>query len=158
MQIVFKKVWHNADLEPLAQTRYLEMKTMTKHSRRFNQLDYNSPASRLIFQLLDHLDVPEGQDSRDLHKAIAKMAPFFHQEFFDYKNGHQYKDSLLFNQEERAKHLPKIRSHLSNTFRPKECWYEFDDGCRKMKHNEDLDVFPEDWDITIRPIIAHRKF
>lgn len=154
---MFKIVWHNADLEPLAQARYVEMKTMAKYSRRFNQSDYRSAASKLGFQLLDSLDVPRGQDSRDLYKAIAKMAPFFHREFFDYKNGQRFKDSLLFNQDERSKSPPELRSHLSNTFRPRECWNEFDKECEKMESEDDLDALPEEWDITIRPIIAHRK-
>jgi TRAP-type mannitol/chloroaromatic compound transport system substrate-binding protein len=93
----------------------------------------------------------------DVNKGIAKISPFFFPAFFDSKNGKQFKDSLLFNQEERAKHPPDIRSHTSNAFREEEFWNEWDDATSKMRDLEDLDPIPEHMDTTIRPIIARCK-
>lgn len=161
---IFKEVWHNADLEPNAQERYLEMKSMAKYSRRFKQLEMKSPQAIISWQLLDVLNVEKGQDSKDLHKAVGKMAPFFHPAFFDYKKGTQFKDSLIFNQEERAKLLPHIRSHASVAVRDPEFWNAVQDDCEKIPGvktcaelaiEEEFDDIPEEWDISIRPVLAH---
>ena len=152
--IVFKEVWHKADLEPQAQTRYIEMKEMARKSRKFNQRDFKNPACLLTFQLLQWLDAFE-DDARDLHKAIGKLSPFFYPEFLDSEEGQAFKESLLFKQEERAKHLPDIRSSVGNAHRPKSFWKEWDEVKKNMKG--DLDETPAQWDVAVRPIIAHCK-
>jgi hypothetical protein len=129
------------------------MKDMARKSRKFNQRDFTNPACLLTFELIRWLDT-YGDDARDLHKAIGKLGPFFYPEFLDSKEGEGFKESLLFKQEERAKHLPNIRSSVSNAYRPKEFWKEWEDVKKNM---EDLDDTPTEWDLSIRPIIAHRK-
>ena len=93
-----------------------------------------------------------------MHKAIAKVAPFFFPQFLDTKDGLQFKKSLIFNQKERAQHLPNIRSHTSNTFRSEEFWTEWDAAMENMEDTEDLEAIPEYMDTAIRPIIAHCKY
>lgn len=154
--IVFKEVWHKADLEPQAQSHYIEMKEMARKSRKFNQRDFENPACLLTFRLIQWLDAFK-DDARDLHKAIGKLAPFFYPEFLESKEGEGFKDSLLFKQGERAKHLPDIRSSIGNAHRPKEFWKEWDDVKKNMKDMKDLDETPAQWDTVARPIIAHCK-
>ena len=130
---------------------------MVKYSRRFSAQNLSTSATSLIFQIFDWLDVLDDKDSRDVHKAVAKISPFFDPEFLDSEHGKQFKDSFMLNQDERAKHPPNIRSHNSNKTRPEQFWQEFDEATQKMKHNDDLDALPFEMDIAIRPIIAHRK-
>lgn len=155
--LVFKEVWHKADLEPHAQTHYIKMMEMSRKSRRFNHHKLDTPVNIVILRLLDQLDV-EHDDVKDLHKSMGKISPFFHKEFFDAPEGEKYKASLLFKQEERAKIMPDSRSHWSNKARPKEFWKEVDKGLKKMEYADDVENLPEEWDMAVRPIIARRKF
>ena len=112
-----------------------------------------NPTTLLILKLLAWLKaLPE--DSKDLHKAVAKISPFFNRGFLNSKDGLKFKDSGLFNQEERCKQHLDRRSHVSSKYRAEAFWKEFDDGFESEKTLDDL---PFEWDCTIRPIIAHRK-
>ncbi|TVY87687.1 hypothetical protein LAWI1_G006032 [Lachnellula willkommii] len=105
---LFKEVWHNADLEPHAQVHYKQMLEMAKKSRTFvsEKLDVLlHPICQLAIDLIDDLDV-EPDDTKDLNKAVALITPFFFPDFLESKKGQKFKNSLLFNQVERAKHPP----------------------------------------------------
>jgi hypothetical protein len=128
-------------LEPHAQTHYVEMLAMAKYSRRHNARDFINSVALISLKLLDWLKVPVGQDSKDLHKALAKI----------------YKNSMMFNQEERAKNPPDIRTHTSNSFRPQDFWTEFDESADKID-SDYQDARITEYDIAIRPIIAYCKF
>lgn len=131
---------------------------MARYPRRFNyKQPFDDPTFILSYELFDLLDALDHQETSDVNKGIAKISPFFFPAFFDSKNGQQFKDSLPFNQEERAKNPPDIRSHTSNAFRPKEFWNVWDDATSKMTHPKDLETMPEHMDTTICPIIAHCK-
>jgi len=130
------------------------MKEAARKSRKFNQRDFENPVCLLTFQLIQWLDTI-GDDARDLHKAIGKLSPFFYPEFLESKEGEEFKDSHLFQQEERAKHLPDIRSSVSNAYRPKAFWREWEKVKKSVKELEEL---PIEWDVATRPIIAHCKF
>ncbi len=128
---------------------------MSKQSRIFNHR--KATRNILTLRLIDILDV-DPSDTKDLHKAVAKISPFFHPEFFTWKDGKPFKDSLLFKQEERSKILPTIRKHTSNKMRPAEFFGELDEAMKDMSDEDDLEALPEKWDIAVRPIIARRKF
>lgn len=130
----------------------------TKYSRKYNLRSQDTPTSILSVQLFDWLDALGRHDSLAVHRAIAKLSPFFFPDFFESKPGQQYKDSLLYNQEERAKHLPDIRTHTSNTYRATKFWGEWDEARKNMAHGGDLDAIPEYMDTAIRPIVAHCKW
>jgi hypothetical protein len=129
------------------------MKEMARKSRKFNQRDFENPTCLLTFSLIQWLDAFK-DDARDLHKAIGKLSPFFYPEFLDSEQGQAFKESLLFKQEERAKHLPDIRSSVGNAHRPTSFWKEWDE---LKKITKKLDDIPAQWDVTVRPIIAHCK-
>lgn len=97
---------------------------MIKKIRKYNHEVFDYAPVILAFKLIHELDL--SQDKKDLHKAIAKMTPFFHQDFFASADGEGFKDSLLFRQEERAKAPQDERSHHSNKTRPAEFYEEFD--------------------------------
>jgi len=137
-------------LEPNAQQHYVEMRQMVKKSTRFNHTELKSPLSIL----LDWLDIDLG-DRGETTKALGKMSSLFSSDFIGSEAGADFKDSLLFNQEERARQFPDIRSHLSNKYLPAGFWSEYD---TYAKTNEDLEGEPpERWDLAIRPTVAHRK-
>lgn len=129
------------------------MKEMARKCRKFNQRDFENPVWLLTIELIQWLDT-FGDDARDLHKAIGKLTPFFYPDFLESKEGEAFKESLLFQQEERAKHLPDIRSSVSNANRPKAFWKEWEEVKKDMK---DLNDIPSKWDVVARPIIAHCK-
>lgn len=148
---IFKEVWHKADLAPHAQTRYIEMMEMTRKCRKYNHFTFDCAPVILALNLIDALNVGY-EDKKDLHKAIAKLTPFFHPEFFASKDGEAFKDSLLFKQEERAGAAADTRSHHSVKMRPAEFFDELDAAFATADGIEDL---PEEWDVIIRPTIAH---
>lgn len=158
MCVEFKEAWHEADLEPHAQMHYVEMMEMTKKSLHFNRRDLNSPGSILTFTIILWLDdvTSEEDDAKDVYKAVAKIMPFFSSDFLESEEGQIFKDSLLFNQAERAKHLPDVRTSTGNMRRPKEFWSELD-SIKPDDTESFLDDAPPEWDIVIRPIIARRK-
>ncbi|PVH81349.1 hypothetical protein DL98DRAFT_571218 [Cadophora sp. DSE1049] len=149
---IFKQVWHQADTTPHAQAHYIEMLEMCRSSRKFNHRTFDCPATVLTFNLLADMNIDTG-DSKDLHRAVAKMTPFFHKEFFAPDAiGEPFKDSLIFNQDARAKEYPETRSHRSNKMQPEAFWEEFD---REMGEVEGIWDLPPERDLAIRPIIAH---
>lgn len=152
---VFKQAWHNADLEPNAQAHYMEMMDMTKKCRRYFRKLFDCAPIILGLRLIEDLDV-ELEYAKGVHKAIAKVAPFFCPEFLDSDDGKPFRDSLMFNQAERAKNFPDIRSHVSNKYRSPEFFKEFEDEMTRARGI--LADLPPEWDLHMRPIIAHRKF
>jgi hypothetical protein len=62
----------------------------------------------------------------------------------------------MFNQAERAKDFPDIRSHVSNKYRSPEFFKEFEDAMTRVGGN--LADLPPEWDLHMRPIIAQRRF
>jgi hypothetical protein len=132
------------------------MIAMVKYSRRHNQSSLHTSSTILSLKLCDELDVSPS-DSKDLHKALGKVYPFFNPEFLDTDKGEEFKDSMLFKQEERARAFPDIRTHISTKHRPEEFYAELDKKLKETKHDDDLDALPFEWDMNIRPILAHRK-
>ncbi|KAG4026378.1 hypothetical protein MFRU_041g00230 [Monilinia fructicola] len=152
----FKKAWHTADATPNGHERYLEMKRMAHKSWKYNHTrkDFFGKASTVLnFQVMGWLDVT-ADDVKDAQKALGKVYPFFNPEFLETEEGKEFKDSLMFNQEERAKCYPDIRTDKSTVHHPKEFYADLDKCRKKMRFIDDYTSFPLEWDITIRPIIA----
>lgn len=154
----FKKAWHQADCTPNGQERYLEMKKMTHKSWKYNHTRrpfFKASSTVLQFQVLSWLKVTS-DDVKDVEKALGKIYPFFNAEFLDSEEGEKFKDSLIFNQEERAKYYPDIRTDKSTALQPKEFYADFDKYRKQMKFSDDYAAFPLEWDMKVRPIIAKR--
>jgi hypothetical protein len=129
---------------------------MTKRSRRHNHNKFDCAPIILGLRLVDELNVEPG-DAKDLHKAIAKIAPFFYAPFLESKDGKPFRNSLIFNQVERAKNFPDTRSHVSNKFRSPEFFKEVDKDKEMGITELELQDVPFEWDVHVRPTIAHRK-
>lgn len=145
-----------ADLEPDAQIHYAEMMQMSKQSRISNQRNFGWPAHLLVLKISNMLNA-DSEDAKDIHKAVAKVTPFFHRDFFKSKTGKPFKESMMFRQLERSKILPTCRKHHSNKTRPDEFFKEFDDAQETMESSDDLNALPEEWDIVMKPKLAQRK-
>ncbi|CAG8959200.1 hypothetical protein HYFRA_00012557 [Hymenoscyphus fraxineus] len=152
---IFKEVWHKADTEPHAHERYIEMRSMAKKSLSFlMKTPVGEDNDRFIaMKLVADMNV-SAEDMGDVRKALAKVLPFFTKDFLDSESGLPFRDSLLFKQEERAKTIPDCRTHVSNKHRKAEFWKPFDDAIDKLEDTDDLGSFPDEWDVTVRPIIA----
>lgn len=97
----------------------------------------------------------------DAFKAYAAIALFFESKaFLDHGIGKLFTDTQLLDQEERAKHVPDRRTHLSNKTMPAEFWEDWD---KLLKDNERCsadsieDIYPMEWRKAIRPIVIRRK-
>lgn len=87
----------------------------------------------------------------DMLSAFAAMSLFFTPEFLTDDSGTEFKDSLLVKQAERAKQLPDRRRYDSSRYMPNEFWKDWDNV--RKRHQP----YPFEWDVAIRPIIAHRE-
>jgi hypothetical protein len=71
-----------------------------------------------------------------------------------------FSKSLLLNQTERAKRPPKVRTYKSNRTIGDAFFKEWNDlhTRNRRRHGAAVDdIYPLEWDIAIRPIIARRK-
>lgn len=90
----------------------------------------------------------------DMRLAYSMMALFFTpaSTVAESMLGMKIEEHLIINQAERVKNLLDRRRHDSNKCMPKEFWKQWD-SLRKKGHLDDN--FPTEWDMTIRPMIAH---
>lgn len=113
-----------------------------------------------IFGTLCFLDLDPHEHRRvipDMRSAYSMMALFFTSasEIAESLLKIKFNEHLIVNQAERVKTLPDRRRHDSNKCMPKDFWKEWD-TLRKKGHLHNN--FPTEWDITIRPMIAHCAF
>ncbi|KAJ9656968.1 hypothetical protein H2201_008330 [Coniosporium apollinis] len=147
---VFKEGWHKADLEPGAQLKYSTALRMVKRMATYNLLQppaRTDPFFKFLKQsggVMEHRRVVP-----DMLGAFAAMSLFFTPEFLSSDSGTEFQDSLLVKQAERAKQLPDRRRYDSNKYMPNEFWKDWDTVCKRRQ------PYPFEWDIAIRPIIAH---
>ena len=134
---------------------YQEIVQITKHMEKFN---FKTTPFKWCHDLR-FLDVHPDTHRRvvpDIEQARAMIMLFFTPAFVDSEHGERFKGSLLLNQIERARRgPPKTRSHMSNKYRPKDFWTDWDSK-RKEKPGFSINSkeVPREWDVAIRPIIA----
>lgn len=97
----------------------------------------------------------------DAFRAYAAIAVFFEGDaFLASEFGEPWRETKLLNQEERAKHVPDRRTHMSNKTLPKDFWKDWDDLLKKNKKDSgDVvdDIYPMEWRKALRPIIIKRE-
>jgi len=106
---------------------------------------------------------PHPYVAQDIVQAFVTIALFFPenrlaafvQDYLRSDEGKAHASSPLFNPSERAAKRPNTRTRASNPQRPKSFWSEWDDLLKQEAHFSE--VFPMDWSLTVRPIIAQRK-
>lgn len=156
---VFKQCFHMADQEPGALSRYAESKLMVQSMDRFVMTNgiNTGPFKLCSFMKMASHFREERRIVDDAFQAYAAIALFFETEaFLASEVGVAFKDSKLFDQVERSKHVPDRRTHLSNKTRPEEFWNDWE---KLLKDNNRVpgdivdDIFPLEWRKAIRPII-----
>jgi hypothetical protein len=113
-----------------------------------------------FMQMADHFR-EERRIVDDCFKAYAAISLFFETDKFKaHRVGSMFKDSLLLNQEQRAKNVPDRRTHKSNKTMPTEFWKDWE---KILKDNKRCpadaveDIYPMEWRKAIRPIVIRRK-
>ncbi|EEU39678.1 uncharacterized protein NECHADRAFT_104871 [Fusarium vanettenii 77-13-4] len=103
---------------------------------------------------------PHGFIIQDLVKAFALVAMFFPKaeastlvtQFIKSKQCDEFRNSLLFDPKERSKTLPDRRSRASYKFRDPAFWNEWNEFLKTKSFF--ADVYPFDWSLAVRPIVA----
>ncbi|KAI2637266.1 hypothetical protein GGS21DRAFT_489042 [Xylaria nigripes] len=175
----FLEAFHTGDLEPGAPEKYNE--TCAIINGILGMKDYNGSWSWLWFavEILDWLEVradasdyaqdvtapwPHQFITQDILKSWAYMAIFFPEleqckpatVFFESEEGQKYRNSLLHAPLERSQTLPDVRTNTSFKYRHKSFWREWEKvmAAADEKNVSFMDIFPMEWSIALRPIIA----
>lgn len=99
---------------------------------------------------------------QDLVQAFVMVAMFFPESnvttnvtaFLKSDECESFRNSLLFNPQERCKSLPDRRSRTSYRYRDKKFWDEWNKIAEGPGYF--TDIFPLEWSLNIRPTIAKR--
>ncbi|KAJ8107718.1 hypothetical protein OPT61_g8673 [Boeremia exigua] len=93
----------------------------------------------------------------DAFAAYAAIAVFFQGDaFLASEYGEPWRDTKLLDQEERARHVPDRRTHMSNKTMPKEFWKAWDELLKANRRSESDavdDIYPMEWRKALRPTI-----
>ncbi|KAI0098675.1 hypothetical protein GGR51DRAFT_577026 [Nemania sp. FL0031] len=173
------EAFHAGDLEPGALGKYEETCAIVNGISNQQGTDSNHAWLWFTLEVLEWLEVrtdyadytqvatapwPHSFITQDILKAWAYMAIFFLDleqcqpatDFFKSEEGKKYQQSPLHDPRQRASTLPDIRTKTSFKYRPKSFWKEWDDILNKAKTTKSYyaDVFPMQWSVAIRPILA----
>lgn len=110
-----------------------------------------------IFGALCFLDLDPHEHRRvipDMRQAYSMMALFFTpaSKVAESMLEMKLEEHMIIKQAERRGFVPDRRRHDSNKCMPKDFWKEWE-TIRKKGHLDDN--FPTEWDMMIRPMIAH---
>ncbi|UZP45173.1 hypothetical protein NXS19_012985 [Fusarium pseudograminearum] len=175
----FKESFHAGDLEPGYNAKYaLLQKTLhamlhTAHSGPTDWVWY-------IASILDWLDLrgdyepedyvldptapwPHSFIVQDLVEAFAMMAMLFPglevtklvTMFVNSSQCEEFRNSGVFDVEDRNKVRPDRRTRTSYKFREKGFWKEWNEFCNEKTSVFWADRYPMEWSLTVRPILAH---
>ncbi|KAK4063857.1 hypothetical protein Trihar35433_8565 [Trichoderma harzianum] len=171
----FKAAFHDGDLEPGCTERYRQVQEIittmlkTAHAESPDWVYY-------IAELMQWLEVESFDDDyygdygsdpwshgfivQDMVLAFSTMAMFFPEvdttahvtAFLKSDQIEAFRNSALFDPRERSKSRPDRRSRTSYKYRDPKFWTEWKKGLEKDRHFSD--IYPFDWSLAIRPIIA----
>ncbi|UKZ52655.1 hypothetical protein TrVGV298_006436 [Trichoderma virens] len=173
--IEFKVAFHQADLEPGCTKKYIRIETVISTMLKLAPVK-SADWVYYIAELMNWLDVHVADDDyygdfasdpwshgfivQDMVQAFSAMALFFPEvgvvahvtEFLKFEPLEQFRKSLLFDPRERNKTRPDRRTRTSFKFRDVKFWTEWNAVREQKQHFSD--IFPFDWSVAIRPIIA----
>ena len=152
---MFKDAWHKADLEPGAQEKYIEATDMIQKMAEHGRTSARNLAELQLLVWLDEHPTNHRHVIRDMQRAFSMIGLFYPTDFYESDIGAEFKDSFLLQQGERSECIPDRRTHSSVKCRPKTFWKDWDEI--QSKPGDIHEQFPMEWDLTIRPIIAHCK-
>ncbi|CAG1962744.1 unnamed protein product [Fusarium graminearum] len=176
----YKQSLHAGDLEPGCSAKYdLLQKTL----QAMLQTTHSGPTDWVLYiaSILDWLNVrgdykpeeytmdgpapwPHSFIVQDLVEAFVTMAMFFPGlevtkfviEFVNSSQCEEFRNSGVFDIEERNKARPDRRTGAGYTFREKEFWNEWNEF---YNDDEEDEFWPErylmEWSLTVRPTLAH---
>ncbi|RFU76443.1 mfs allantoate [Trichoderma arundinaceum] len=172
----FKESFHQGDLEPGCTERYSDVQD--KIGMMLNNAHTGATEWVLfVAEILDWLQIRADYDDyagdpaapwphpfvvQDLVQAFMTIAMFFPEQdatsnvtaFLQSDQCENFKNSLLFNPQDRGKTPPgqDRRSRTSYKYRAATFWSEWKDIAKQKSHY--TDIYPLEWSLIIRPIIA----
>ncbi|KAF5617198.1 delta14-sterol reductase [Fusarium tjaetaba] len=171
----FKESFHAGDLEPGYNAKYNllqeTLRAMLK-TPRVGSTDWIF----FIAEILEWLDLRGDYDDyvqdpqypgphsfivQDIIQAFAMIAMFFPNSdvaklptmFVNSSQCDEFRKSGVFDPKERSKVRPDRRTRTSYKFRDKEFWKEWKEFYKTERYF--ADVYPMEWSLAVRPIIAH---
>jgi hypothetical protein len=157
---VFKKAFHEGDLEPGAQSKYAQTKKLLRSIEHNEMHDMNR--AKCYTNVVAFLDLSPSSHKhviKDMARAYIAMCPFFPNldtyslnKFYDTDHGSEFKKSDILNSTLRAQNIPDRRRHDSNRYMPMEFFSEW----LKLRDTPSFSL-PREWELVVRPIIAKCK-
>ncbi|KAM0283247.1 hypothetical protein ACHAQK_011072 [Fusarium lateritium] len=173
----FKESFHAGDLEPGYNAKYEQLQ---ERLRAMLATPHSGPTDWIwcMADILDWLEMRGDDDDyaedpsapwphsfivQDLVQAFAMVAMFFPDSevtalvtmFVKSSQCDEFRQSGLFDAKERSKTRPDRRTRTSYKFRDKEFWNEWEAFYKSDSKTFYADVYPMEWSLTVRPIIAH---
>ncbi|KAF9777318.1 hypothetical protein IL306_004449 [Fusarium sp. DS 682] len=173
----FKESFHAGDLEPGYNVKYEQLQ---ERMRAMLKTPHVGSTDWIFFiaEILEWLELrgdydeyvqdpqypwPHGFIVQDIVQAFAMMAMFFPDSdatklvtmFINSSQCDEFRKSGLFDPKERSKVRPDRRTRTSYKFREKGFWNEWKEFYNIKMDRYFADVYPMEWSLTVRPIIAH---
>ncbi|PNP74678.1 hypothetical protein FNYG_12014 [Fusarium nygamai] len=171
----FKESFHAGDLEPGYNAKY---NLLQETLRAMLKTPHVGSTDWIFFiaEILEWLDLRGDYDDyvqdpqypwphsfivQDIVQAFAMIAMFFPNSdvaklptmFVNSSQCEEFRKSGVFDPKERSKVRPDRRTRTSYKFREKEFWKEWKEFYKTERYFGD--VYPMEWSLTVRPIIAH---
>ncbi|KAF4452302.1 mfs allantoate protein [Fusarium austroafricanum] len=175
----FEESFHMGDLQPGCNAKPYQLQDILSVMLRTKMTTEGSTDwFWFIAEILDWLELRGDYDEytqdpqyprphsfivQDLVQAFAMMAMFFPNldvtklvtMFINSSQCDEFRKSGLFEPKERSQTRPGRRTRTSYKFREKGVWKEWKDFYKKDSKRLYGDVYPMEWSLTVRPIIAH---
>ncbi|KAK2616617.1 hypothetical protein QQS21_000440 [Conoideocrella luteorostrata] len=170
----FKQSFHDGDLEPGSTQKYMETQDMIE---KLLDCDHSGPVDWVWFiaELIDWLQLRADYDDyamdpsapwprsfiiHDMVRSFITMAMFFPDidftafvtNFLKSTPCESFRNSALFDPKQRVMTRPDRRGRTSNMYRRSEFWAKSKSLMTTEKHY--ADVYPLDWSLAIRPMVA----
>ncbi|KAF5536356.1 major facilitator superfamily transporter [Fusarium mexicanum] len=156
----FKESFHAGDLEPGYNAKYnLLQETLRAMLKTPHWLDLRGDYDDYVQD--PQYPWPHSFIVQDIVQAFAMIAMFFPNSdvaklptmFVNSSQCDEFRKSGVFDPRERSKVRPNRRTRTSYKFREKEFWKEWKDFYKTERYFGD--VYPMEWSLAVRPIIAH---
>lgn len=171
----FKESIHEGDLEPGSVEKYYQVQEKIDEILRHSHSG-STDWVWFVVEIMDWLQLranyedythdpfspwPHSFIIHDLVRAFATMAMFFPglaatelvTKFLESTECEELWKSDLFSPKQRAVNLPDRRTRTSYKYRKPEFWAKWKEVLDSRSYF--TDVYPFDWSLAIRPIIAH---